>query len=87
MQTIGNESLKKTNKQNFFYYNIKSPDFPAALHPPLSSHEGNEVLWVCLVIMENNIHAGVDEHIHHTVKSVMALSATAMWRHLHVSLA
>lgn len=53
----------------------------------LASFEGDEVLWVRLVIVEHYIHARVGEHIHHTVESVLTLSAVAIWGKRHVLVA
>lgn len=58
-----------------------------APHSTLSSYEGDEVLWVRLVIVEHNKHGRVGEHIHHTVETVLTLCACARWGNPHVFMA
>lgn len=59
----------------------------ASLHLVVISFEGDEVLWVRLVIMEHNIHARVREMIHHTIITVLTVFAFAKWRNPHVLMA
>ena len=56
---------------------------PSLLQPP--SLEGDEVVWVRLVVMEHNIHPGVVYSVHHTVIAVVGLTVTAWRRNLHVA--
>lgn len=51
------------------------------------SFEGDEVLWVRLVIMEHHIHGRVGEHIHNTIVTVLTVSVIAKWRNPHVLVA
>lgn len=51
------------------------------------SLKGDEVLRVCLVVMEHNINARVRELIHHSVITVLTVFVSAKWRNPHVLIA
>ena len=53
------------------------------LQPP--SLEGDEVVWVRLVVVEHNIHLGIVYFVHHTVTAVVWLTVSARRRNLHVA--
>lgn len=59
--------------------------FKRKLHQ--NSLEGDEVLWVRLVVMKHSIHGRVGECIHNAIVTLLTVSAFAKWRNLYVLMA